>query len=195
MQGLRALRQLALRPPIPTLHHPMVYGALSTLPQSTVPATPDVCDGVVKNPCLNFYRTKINLGPFSCDWEKFLAWRFFAVSSDWHDLTEMDFFVKRLFKIPGTIRPLAFLDYYEPCIVFEAGGEYCYLDTGSNDYLIHYGHAFASEDDFLAAFIHRHPPLEGTIHEFPDDTEDLYDAVWDEQKQRKKEAAEKARQN
>ncbi|KAJ7251668.1 hypothetical protein C8J57DRAFT_1352228, partial [Mycena rebaudengoi] len=168
-QGLRALRQLALRPPIPTLRHPIVYGALTTLPQSTVPATPDIWDGVVK--------------------------QLFAVSSDWHDLTEMDFFVKRLFKIPGTIRPLAFLDYYKPCIVFEAGGEYCYLDTGSNDYLIHFGHAFASQDDFLAAFIHRHPPLEGTIHEFPDDMEDLYDVVWDEQKQRKKEAAEKAGYN
>ncbi|KAF8128336.1 hypothetical protein K438DRAFT_1789558 [Mycena galopus ATCC 62051] len=147
-----------------------------------------------KNPCLNFYRTKIDLDFFSCDWENYIAEHFFAVSSYWHDLSEMDFFLRRIFKIPGPIRPLAFLDYYEPCILFEASGEYCYLDTGSNDYLIHYGHAFASPDEFLAAFTHPDSPLEGTVYKFPEDTEERYAVVYEEQV-RRKEAARKAGQN
>ncbi|KAF8139446.1 hypothetical protein K438DRAFT_2030561 [Mycena galopus ATCC 62051] len=192
MQGLRAVRQLTSRPPLPALRQPIVYPALA-IPQSTAPTTrTPIWD---QKPYLNFYRTKIDLGLFSCDWENNLAGDFFAVTSFWHDLTEMDFFLRRIFKIPGPIRPLAFLDYYEPCILFEASGEYCYLDTGSNDYLIHYGHAFASPDEFLTAFIHRHTPLEGTVYEFPEDVEDLYGVVSEEQVHRRREAAEKARQN
>ncbi|KAF8157377.1 hypothetical protein K438DRAFT_1986690 [Mycena galopus ATCC 62051] len=179
MQGLRAVRQLTSRPPLPALRQPIVYPALA-IPQSTAPTTrrTPIWD---QKPYLNFYRTKIDLGLFSCDWENNLAGDFFAA----------DFQNSR----PHPIRPLAFLDYYEPCILFEASGEYCYLDTGSNDYLIHYGHAFASPDEFLTAFIHRHTPLEGTVYEFPEDVEDLYGVVSEEQVHRRREAAEKARQN
>ncbi|KAF8181237.1 hypothetical protein K438DRAFT_2021208 [Mycena galopus ATCC 62051] len=174
----------------------IIRRALGTVskPIDIPPTTEGVRAGVEKNPCLDFYRTKMNLRPFSCNWDKFDEWAFFTVPSGWHDLTEMDYYVRRVFKITGTIRPLAFLDYYEACIAFEAGGEYYYIDTGSNDHLVHFGSDFTSDDNFLRAFIHRRPhPLKGTIHKFPDTT-DLYEAVWREQELRKK-TAEEGRQS
>ncbi|KAF8139449.1 hypothetical protein K438DRAFT_1995990 [Mycena galopus ATCC 62051] len=179
MQDLRAVRQLALRPPLPGLRHPIVYPALAA------PVSVDL------NPCLRVYRTKIDLGLFSCDWENYAAG---PVTSYWHDLTELDFYVRRLFRIHGPIRLLAFLDFYELCILFEASGEYCYLDTGGNDCqcLVHYGHAFESPDEFLTAFIHGDPPLEETEYKFPEDTEDLYASGCEELTQRRE--AEKAGQ-
>ncbi|KAF8181235.1 hypothetical protein K438DRAFT_1768068 [Mycena galopus ATCC 62051] len=172
----------------------IIHRALGTVSKPIAPTTEGVRAGVEKNPCLDFYRTKMNLRPFSCDWDNFDEWTFFTVPTGWHDLTEMDYYVKRVFNLPGTIRPLAFLDYQEPCIAFEADGEYYYIDTASNEHLAHFGSNFTSDDHFLRAFIHGRPhPVRGTIHEFPD-TSDLYAAVWREQELRQK-TAEKVRQS
>ncbi|KAF8183211.1 hypothetical protein K438DRAFT_1766895 [Mycena galopus ATCC 62051] len=139
-------------------------------------------------PRASLYRTKLHLRPYSCEWEHFSDWRFFCISPEWHDLANMEFFVQRVCKVRGTIRPLAFLPFPDACIAFEAGGQYYYLDT-CRDYLERFGGNFASDDEFLAAFTRRR--IIGSIYRFPNDTDDLYAAVWDEQEQRKQAAAQK----
>ncbi|KAF8128047.1 hypothetical protein K438DRAFT_1948899 [Mycena galopus ATCC 62051] len=132
------------------------------------------------------YRTKLDLGHFSCDWDK---WNriFLDVPPKWYDLTMMEFFVKRVAKVPGTIRPLAYLPDVDPCVAFEAAHKYYYLNTVS-DYLESFGGDFDSHDDFLAAFT-SYPPIKGAVHQFPDDTEELYATVWKEQERRAAKAA------
>ncbi|KAF8171217.1 hypothetical protein K438DRAFT_2024108 [Mycena galopus ATCC 62051] len=142
---------------------------------------------VEKYPRASFYRTKRDLRPYSCAWKEFSDWRFFCIHPQWHDLTDMEFFIKRLCKVPGTIRPLAFLPLPDACIAFAADGKYFYLDT-CKDFLERFGGRFASDDEFLEAFTRR-PRITGKVFRFPDDTDRLYWAVWDEQEQRKQAAA------
>lgn len=100
----------------------------------------------------------------------------------------MEFLVKRVAKVPGTIRPLAFVpNVPDPLVVFEAAGKYYYLNTAAA-YLDRFGGDFESHDDFLGAFI-RDPPIQGARHEFPDDTDDLYAAVCREQQRKAAKAA------
>ncbi|KAJ7204736.1 hypothetical protein GGX14DRAFT_646032 [Mycena pura] len=139
------------------------------------------------NPCLDFYRTNINITPLSCDWENFVPWDCFDVEDGWHDLSEVDFFVKRVAKVQGEIRPLAFLPFHDPCIAFEAGGKYYFLNTATS-YLDDFGGDYASDDDFLKALLDPH--VEGTRFIFEEGTDDLYKAVDKEQRRRAK-AAEK----
>ncbi|KAJ7026364.1 hypothetical protein C8F04DRAFT_1190567 [Mycena alexandri] len=135
------------------------------------------------------YRTNLDLDPFSCDWEKWNR-SFLHIHWEWHDLSMMEFYVKRVAKVPGTIRPLAFVpDFPDPCIAFEAAGKYYYLNTAAA-YLDRFGSDFESHDEFLAGLV-RDPPIQGARHEFPDDTDDLYAAVCVEQ-QRKVAKAVKA---
>ncbi|KAF7336466.1 hypothetical protein MSAN_02300800 [Mycena sanguinolenta] len=179
MQSLRTVRR-RLPPRIPAFHYPPgIRRSLATLAQTTVQAP-----GVHKTSCLDFYRTSIDLDPFSCDWDHFPFRRFFNVSSDWYDLTEMEFFVKRVANIQGTIRPLAYLPICDPCIIFEAGRKYYCLNT-CTDYFEYFGGDFASDDRFLAA-LNGDPPIRGTIHDFPDNIDDLYRAVCREQRQRRR---------
>ncbi|KAF7358577.1 hypothetical protein MSAN_01196000 [Mycena sanguinolenta] len=153
----------------------------ATVNQTTAPS-----QIVEKYPRASFYRTKLDLRPYSCDWAKFPDWRFFTISPEWHDLTNMEFFIQRVCKIRGTIRPLAFMPIPDACIAFEAGGKYYYLDT-CKDFLERFGGNFASDDEFLAAFTRR-PRIGGALYRFPDDTDRLYSAVWQEQQERKQAA-------
>ncbi|KAJ6473760.1 hypothetical protein C8R45DRAFT_1103443 [Mycena sanguinolenta] len=134
----------------------------------------------------SFYRTKLDIRPLSCNWEELSDWRFFCVSPQWHDLTTSDFFIQRVCKIHDPVRPLAFLPLPDACIAFEAGGEYFYLDT-CTDFLERFGGDFASDDAFLAALT-RPPGLTGTTYRFPNDTDNLYAAVWEEQEKLKQAA-------
>jgi hypothetical protein len=90
----------------------------------------------------------------------------FAVPPNWHGITEIDFFVKHIYNIhdQGTIRPLASLPAMDPCILFEAGGEYYYINF-CNDFLVRHGSDFASPDDFLR----RREEFEGVTEELPAD--------------------------
>ncbi|KAJ6461425.1 hypothetical protein C8R45DRAFT_1080912, partial [Mycena sanguinolenta] len=185
MQVVRALRflpaRVAFRPQIPAY---ITHRLLATASQSTTPS-----QAVQKHPCANFYRTKINIDPLSCDWEKFPFPELFTVDQGWHDLTEMEFFVRRVAKIRGQIRPLAFLSACDPCVVFEVAGKYYYLNTGEA-YLEQYGGGFASHDEFLEDVTRDR--IDGAKFCFPDDTDALYYKVWRVQ-DRRKSAAEKAR--
>ncbi|KAJ6614050.1 hypothetical protein B0H10DRAFT_2221656 [Mycena sp. CBHHK59/15] len=140
-----------------------------------------------REPGDDFRRTAIDIAPFSSDWDDFVQSWFFTVPPDWHDLTEIDFYVKRLLKIPGAIRPLAFLRACDPCLVFAADGEYYYINT-CTEFLERFGGDFASDDEFLA----RLPGLKGVLEAFPADTYKMYAAVCREQ-QRLAKAARKQR--
>ncbi|KAF8171231.1 hypothetical protein K438DRAFT_2024115 [Mycena galopus ATCC 62051] len=176
------LAKVLFRPQYPALHYSFTSRRLlATVKETSAPGTSDGAPSeiVEKFPRASFYRTKLHLRNYSCQWEEFSDWRFFCISPEWHDLTEMEFFIKRLCKVRGTIRPLAFLPFPEPCIAFEAGGMYYYLDT-CRDFLERFGHNFASDDAFLSAFTRRRRIL-GKLYRFPDDTDRLYWAVVDEQ--------------
>ncbi|KAJ7222273.1 hypothetical protein GGX14DRAFT_428365 [Mycena pura] len=134
------------------------------------------------------YRTKLDLNLCSCDWEDWHDHTFLEVPPEWHDLTLIEFFVKRVAKVPGIIRPLAYVpDVPDACVAFEAAGKYYYLNTAA-DYLERFGGGFFSHDDFLAAFT-RDPPIKGVMHQFPPDIDELYAAVCKEQKRRMAKAA------
>ncbi|KAJ6490922.1 hypothetical protein C8R45DRAFT_928754 [Mycena sanguinolenta] len=111
------------------------------------------------------------------------------VRSSWSDLTEMEFFVRRVMKIQGgPIRPLAFPpDHEYLCIIFEAGGNYYSLDT-SNDCWEHFEGDFASDDEFLAALVGA-SGIRRLKWSFPDNTDDLYTAAWEEQERKAAEVA------
>ncbi|KAJ7718266.1 hypothetical protein B0H16DRAFT_1700727 [Mycena metata] len=111
------------------------------------------------------YRADIDLDVFSCSWEKWNSSYFIDIRPSWHDLSLMEFFVKRVAKVPGTIRPLAFVpNVPDPLVVFEAAGKYYYLNTAA-DYLERFGGGWESHDVFLAAFT-RKPSIKGAVHEF-----------------------------
>ncbi|KAJ7023598.1 hypothetical protein C8F04DRAFT_1304847 [Mycena alexandri] len=138
------------------------------------------------------YRTNLDIDPFSCDWDSWDDYNFLEVHPEWHDLTMMEFFVKRVAKVPGTIRPLTFVPGVpDPCVAFEAAGKYYYLNT-MLDYLDRFGGGFKSHDAFLTAFT-RNPPIEGAHHQFPRDTKQLYGAVWKEQDRRAAKTAKAAK--
>ncbi|KAJ7062261.1 hypothetical protein C8F01DRAFT_1368887 [Mycena amicta] len=133
------------------------------------------------------YRSKLNLRPFSCDWDSWSHYGFLDVNHGWYDLSEMEFFVRRVAKVPGTIRPLAFLDGVDPCIAFEADGQYYWLNTASS-YLESFGGDFSSHDAFLLVLT-KPPHIDGAFYRFPNDTDNLYSAVCREQKLRAAQAA------
>ncbi|KAJ7047785.1 hypothetical protein C8F04DRAFT_1060114, partial [Mycena alexandri] len=138
------------------------------------------------------YRTDLDLNVFSCNWDKWNSSYFIDIDPSWHDLSMMEFFVKRVAKVPGTIRPLAFVpNVPDPCVAFEAAGKYYYLNTAA-DYLERFGGGWESHDAFLAAFT-RKPSIKGAVHEFPDDTEDLFGAVYMEQNRKAAKAAKAAK--
>ncbi|KAJ6505354.1 hypothetical protein C8R45DRAFT_547921 [Mycena sanguinolenta] len=185
MQFTRPLRflpsRVTSRPQIPTL---ITRRLLVTVSQSIAPT-----QAVPKHPWADFYRTNINIEPFSCAWEEFPVQSFFSVTERWHDLTEMDFFVRRVARLRGKIRPLAFLPVCEPCVVFAMTGKYYYLDTGES-YLEQFGKGWTSDDEFLAEFTSG-SLFEGAKFFFSNDTDELYAKVCLEQRRRKR-AAEKA---
>ncbi|KAJ7303078.1 hypothetical protein DFH08DRAFT_904299 [Mycena albidolilacea] len=184
------LRRMPFRPQsLPFRHSQCITHSLSTVLQTSTSAQP-VDKRKTRRKRERFtelYRTKLDLHPFSCDWEKWHHQLFLDVHPMWYDLTAMEFFVKRVAKVTGTIRPLAYLPGVDPCVAFEAAGKYYYLNTAS-DYLERFGGEFDSHDDFLTAFT-RYPPIKGAVHQFPDDTEELYAAVWKEQDRRAARAA------
>ncbi|KAJ7062229.1 hypothetical protein C8F01DRAFT_127054 [Mycena amicta] len=137
------------------------------------------------------YRTTLDLHPYSCEWESWEHRRFLDVNSDWHDLSDMEFFVRRVGNVFGTIRPLAFLKAVQPCVAFEVASRYYWLNTKSN-FLERFGGRWRSHDAFLAALTSTQPPvLKGAVHEFPPDVDVMYAVVCKEQK-RKRRAAEAA---
>ncbi|KAJ6473677.1 hypothetical protein C8R45DRAFT_1103368 [Mycena sanguinolenta] len=109
-----------------------------------------------------------------CDWEDFISSRIFTVSPEWHHLTESEFLVKRLAKVPAKIRPLA---------------KYHFLN-GTMDYVKSFNGDYASDKEFLVTATKRPESISGTKIFFPDNLE-LYAAMGKEQRQRK--AAEKSR--
>ncbi|KAJ7467436.1 hypothetical protein B0H11DRAFT_2239440 [Mycena galericulata] len=128
------------------------------------------------------YHTELDIYPLSCDWEKWRHNSFLEVHWTWYDLTMIEFFVRRVAKVAGTIRPLAYVPNVEPCVAFEAAGKYYFLNTAA-DILERFGGGFDSHDSFLAAFT-RDPRIKGAVHQFPNDTEELYAAVCKEQERR-----------
>ncbi|KAJ7780018.1 hypothetical protein B0H16DRAFT_729728 [Mycena metata] len=135
----------------------------------------------------NFHRTTLPIAPWSTAWEICDNILFFTTSFMWHDLSEYDFFVKRVMQVRGPARPIAFLpDMPEADILFEAGGEYYEIDT-MECRQVRYGGGFTSPDEFLR----RLPHLEGLVEEFPDSTDDLYAEVCREQQRLSEAAAQK----
>ncbi|KAF7357127.1 hypothetical protein MSAN_01307000 [Mycena sanguinolenta] len=183
------LRRMPSRPQILPFRNSQITRSLCTVSQTSTSAQPanERKTRRERKRFAELYRTKLDLHPFSCDWEKWQHQIFLDVHPMWYDLTPMEFFVKRVAKVAGTIRPLAYLPGVDPCVAFEAAGKYYYLNTAS-DYLERFGGDFDSHDDFLAAFT-RYPPIKGALHQFPDDTEELYAAVWKEQDMRAARAA------
>ncbi|KAJ7467561.1 hypothetical protein FB451DRAFT_1258870 [Mycena latifolia] len=180
---------MPFRPQILPFRHSKITRSLSTVSQTSTSAQPADKKKTrrERERFAELYRTKLDLHPFSCDWEKWQHQIFLDVHPMWYDLTAMEFFVKRVAKVAGTIRPLAYLPGVDPCVAFEAAGKYYYLNTAS-DYLERFGGDFDSHDDFLAAFT-RYPPIKGAVHQFPDNTEELYAAVWKQQDRRAAKAA------
>ncbi|KAJ6447598.1 hypothetical protein C8R45DRAFT_1047486 [Mycena sanguinolenta] len=162
MAALRLMPTKLFRLQISAFHNmPTIRRSLAAVHQIPVyaPAVPE-------NPCAQFYRTKLDIGPFTCDWQNFPFSHFFTASREWHGLSEMEFCVESVLEIQGTIRPLAFLPVQDPCIVFKAGGNYYYLETCTG-YVEDFGGDFASDDDFLAVF--SHPPfVTGKRYWFPE---------------------------
>ncbi|KAJ7051820.1 hypothetical protein C8F01DRAFT_1376655 [Mycena amicta] len=103
------------------------------------------------------------------------------VSLGWHDLSEMEFYVRRVAKVRGTIHPLAYVDGVEACVAFEAAGLYYYLNTAAQ-FLEHFGR-FRSHDDFLRG-LSAEPRIRGAVHQFPEHIVEVYAAVCKEQKRR-----------
>ncbi|KAJ7157495.1 hypothetical protein C8R46DRAFT_1040480 [Mycena filopes] len=121
---------------------------------------------------------RLDLDPWSTDWENNDQQYFFEVRARWHNLSELDFFVKRLMKVPGTILPIAFYTHaIDPCVLFEADGEYYEIDL-MHCRLVRYGVEFASADDFLEQL----PLLRGAVERFPKHSDELYGATWREQR-------------
>ncbi|KAF7357138.1 hypothetical protein MSAN_01308300 [Mycena sanguinolenta] len=181
------LRCMPFCPQILPFRYSQITRSLSTVSQTSTSAQPVDKTRRERKRFAELYRTKLDLHAFSYDWEKWQHQIFLDVHPMWYDLTAMKFFVKRVAKVAGTIRPLAYLPGVDPCVAFEAAGKYYYLNTAS-DYLERFGGDFDSQDDFLAAFT-RYPPIKGAVHQFPDDTEELYAAVWKEQDRRAAKAA------
>ncbi|KAJ7060707.1 hypothetical protein C8F01DRAFT_1253195 [Mycena amicta] len=127
------------------------------------------------------YYTDLDLGLMSCEWGNWGHIFFLDVHYLWHDLSEMEFYVKRVAKVPGTIRPLAYVDGVEACIAFEAAGLYYYLNTAAQ-FLEHFGR-FPSHDDFLRG-LSAQPRIRGAVQEFPDHINEVYAAVCLEQRRR-----------
>ncbi|KAJ7510822.1 hypothetical protein B0H11DRAFT_2269348 [Mycena galericulata] len=183
------LRRMPFRAQILPFFHSQITRPLSTVPQTSTSA-PEPAVKKTRRKRERFaepYRTTLNLHPYSCDWENWQHHPFLDVHPMWYDLTMMEFFVRRVAKVTGTIRPLAYLPGVDPCVAFEAAGKYYYLNTAS-DYLERFGGGFSSHDAFLVTLTWD-PPIKGAVHQFPDDTEELYAAVWKEQNRRKAKAA------
>ncbi|KAJ7062253.1 hypothetical protein C8F01DRAFT_127274 [Mycena amicta] len=164
------LRRLPFRPQIC-----QITRSLSTVSHSTSTHPADN----LKKPFAEPYCSKLDLRPFSCDWDSWSHYWSLEINEGWYDLSEMEFFVRRVAKVPGTIRPLAFLDGVDPCIAFEADGKYYWLNTASN-YLESFGGDFSSDDAFLLALT-KPPHIDGAVYWFPNDTDNLYSAVCMEQ--------------
>ncbi|KAJ7779499.1 hypothetical protein DFH07DRAFT_1056015 [Mycena maculata] len=158
------MRRMPFRPQILPFRHYQFTRSLSTIPQTSTSAQPADKKKTRREMerFAELYHTKLDLDPFSCDWEKWQHRDFLDVHPMWYDLTTMEFFVKRVAK-------------------------YYHLNTAS-DYLERFGGNFDSHDDFLLAFT-RYPPIKVAVHQFPNDTGELYAAVWKEQDRRAAKAA------
>ncbi|KAJ7486330.1 hypothetical protein B0H11DRAFT_2015690 [Mycena galericulata] len=112
---------------------------------------------------------------FSCDWLRWGSMSFFYVRTHWYNLSPADTILTHAFKIPGTLRPLAFSESAGPIVLVAAGAEY-YLWDGDALTLIRFGADFDSDEDFLA----RHAGPEhiidymGVVEDLPADYDDLY---------------------
>ncbi|KAJ7222838.1 hypothetical protein B0H12DRAFT_1224085 [Mycena haematopus] len=113
---------------------------------------------------------------------------FWTVRRRWHDLSMMEFFVRRVAKVTGTIRP-ARVPALHRSLVRVRGCRQVLLSqhripatwSGSEGVLIR---MMLSSQPSLGTLLSRAP-----IHEFPDDTEEVYAAVWKEQIRRAAKAA------
>ncbi|KAJ7051805.1 hypothetical protein C8F01DRAFT_638262 [Mycena amicta] len=172
------LRRMPFRPQILLCRQAQITCPLSRTVSNSTKKTRRKRE-VFAEPC----RTDLDIHPFSSDWDNWQHPSFMEVSLGWHDLSEMEFYVKRVGKVPGTIRPLAYYpELPVPCIAFEAAGKYYFLNTAA-DYLERFGGSFRSHDDFLAAFT-EDPPLRGARQEFCRDVMELFREVCEEQSTR-----------
>ncbi|KAJ6484076.1 TAP-like protein-domain-containing protein [Mycena sanguinolenta] len=179
MLSFRAMRHLP--PRIPTFRcSSIIHRPLASVAQIMADARAETMSFYA-----DFHRTNLDIDPLSCDWENFIFRRLFTVRPDWHDLTELEFLVTHLAKVPGKIRPLAYLPVQQPCLVFEAGGKYHFLN-GAMDYVESFNGNFASDNDFLLAATKRPETISGTKHWLPDDLDASYAAVGKEQLLRKR---------
>ncbi|KAK6977357.1 hypothetical protein R3P38DRAFT_2666813 [Favolaschia claudopus] len=135
------------------------------------------------DPARNFYRTTVPLSSISCDWSQHTRYNqfVFCVPPKWHNLTKIEFWIHHLFKIEGDIYPLAYLHAGpDGSIFFRAGGKYYSVCAG--EFLDCYGSEFQNDDDFLASFSERQGYLQLLRTPFPDDTEEIWEAVDREQR-------------
>ncbi|KAJ7501814.1 hypothetical protein B0H11DRAFT_1991221 [Mycena galericulata] len=120
---------------------------------------------------------------FSCDWLRWGSMSFFYVRTHWYNLSPADTILTHAFKIPGTLRPLAFRESAGPIVLVAAGPEY-YLWDGDALTLTRFGADFDSDEDFLAR--HAGPEhiidLMGVAEDLPADYDDLYWRLDEEQR-------------
>ncbi|KAJ7688558.1 hypothetical protein B0H17DRAFT_1068045 [Mycena rosella] len=158
---------LALRLPYGYLSH---HQSALQSPLSVAPRGRDACK--------NFHRTHVKIpGGWSSNWPNYYDWTFFVVPPGWYDVTPAESYIKYLMKVQGTIRPLAFKELIEPCILFEAGGSY-YCINVIGEYLVRYGADFSSADDFLA----RHHRVKCVVEQFPEDRDEEWCALDERQR-------------
>ncbi|KAJ6471221.1 hypothetical protein C8R47DRAFT_1147534 [Mycena vitilis] len=91
---------------------------------------------------------------FSCDWKNWDCLDFFEVPPTWTNMTEAEFVLNVLHKLPKPIIPLAFLPGNDEAhFAFEGGGNYYYY-YGSNGEVWHYlPDQFSSREDFVRRLI------------------------------------------
>jgi hypothetical protein len=95
---------------------------------------------------------------FSCDRLSWSSAHFFFIPYYWHNISVAEATITRLFKLPGKLRPLAFMEGADIIVLVAAGKEYALWDAVNED-LTRFGSDFASDEAFLARF---HPNLTQT---------------------------------
>jgi hypothetical protein len=88
---------------------------------------------------------------FSCDWLSWSSAHFFFIPYYWHNISVAEATITRLFKLPGKLRPLAFMEGADIIVLVAAGKEYALWDAVNED-LTRFGWDFASDEAFLARF-------------------------------------------
>ncbi|KAJ7161853.1 hypothetical protein C8R43DRAFT_947367 [Mycena crocata] len=91
---------------------------------------------------------------YFCDWTNYTGSSFFLVPREWHNTSVAMVLFTHTFKIPGTLRPLAFSDAPDPIVLVAADSGY-FLWNGDTLRLTRYGSDSASGEDFLAQITER----------------------------------------